>query len=80
MPGTRRTSLKERHKRGERFNVKMSKTDVFTSRGLLSLTDLDSSEDTVYVVLSTDQHGWRRDRRFTVIVASVSAAGRRGTI
>lgn len=46
----------------------------------MSLTDLDSSEDTVYVVLSTDQHWWRRDRRVTVIAVGMSATGQRGKI
>lgn len=54
--------------------------EVFILRGLLSLTDLDSPEDAVYVVLSTDQHGWRRDRRVAVVADGMSAAGNRGKL
>lgn len=56
----------------------MLKKDVFILRGLLSLTDLDSPEDAVYVVLSTDQHGWRQDWRVAVVAVNMSVAGKRG--
>lgn len=78
IPGTRRTSLKEKHKKTSRFSAGCWIQMYSPSRGLMSLTDLDSPEDAVYVVLSTDQHGWRRDRRIAVVAVSISRAGKRG--
>lgn len=48
--------------------------------GLLSPTDLESSEDTVcvYVVLGTDKHGWWWDWGVTFVAISMSTAGQRG--
>lgn len=51
---------------------------ILILRGLFSQTDLDSPEDAVYVVLSTDQHGCRRNRRVAVVAVSMSVAGQRG--
>lgn len=76
--GARRTSLEENRTRRTNLKIDVWLLRHWFQRASFSPTDLDSSEDAVYVVLGTDQHGWRCNGRLSVIAVSVSAAGQRG--